>query len=426
MTVSSASWRTSSHIRAMESALAGWRAEIDDPDFLLSKDSEAYKKLRREPRLQQAIRHRQHLVAGRSWRIEPASASDDDKQAAALVTSLVAQVGAFTRARSNLAEACLTGLAVARIYGDWQLLDLGGGVRRWWAPTRLAPIDKRRIRLVRPAPGAPLRWEIRDYEEQEWVVLDRPECYVWHVYDDAEAGVGYGLGLGEALWHLWRSKTILLQYALQHAERWAHGVVEVGVDRLSPAVDGLTNAQIVENWLTLLPKQMSRHGLVHDLADKVTLLESDCTGAEFVLQLVRYHDDTAVSLILNSNLPTSVSSGGSYALADVQADSLESTILYDRELLDETLTRDLVGVVWRANLPTIQALGLRPSGCPAFATTSRRRKDIQVLQVAQQMGLPLLRSEVYEFLEFTPPAEGDDVLGGDDGEAKKPGEVASA
>jgi hypothetical protein len=46
----------------------------------------------------------------------------------------------------------------------------------------------------------------------------------------------------------------------------------------------------------------------------------------------------------------------------------------------------------------------------AFATTSRRRRDLASVQVAQQLGNTLLRSEVYELLEFTPPMGGDDAL----------------
>ncbi|KAF0137119.1 MAG: hypothetical protein FD152_685 [Xanthobacteraceae bacterium] len=243
------------HIRDLENALASYRGVIEDPDFLLEKDEDAYKLLRRAPKIQQALRHRRQLVAGRSWRLEPASSSDDDRQAAAIVARLLGGLQGFQASRAALAAACLNGLTVARIFGQWQFRDFGGGARRWWVPGRLGPIDKQRVQLTRPEPDGDLQWQIRDVEGQTWMPMDRPDAYVFHRYEDDEAGLGYGLGLGEALWVIWRPWTIVLQYTLQHAERWGHGVVEVGVDTQGAGAiktDGSqkTNAEIADEWLT--------------------------------------------------------------------------------------------------------------------------------------------------------------------------------
>ncbi len=106
--------------------------------------------------------------------------------------------------------------------------------------------------------------------------------------------------------------------------------------------------------------------------------------------------------------------GGSFALAEVQENSTEALIRFDRCLMEESLSEWLIGGLWRWNQPTFEALGLSGLRPPMLRIHDGEKVNdaerIQAIQAAVQIGLPIKKSEVYAAYGLTPPDQDDDIL----------------
>src|SRR5690606_20606857 len=115
---------------------------------------------------------------------------------------------------------------------------------------------------------------------------------------------------------------------------------------------------------------------------------------------------TITTLILGANVTTSASDGGSYALAAVQENSTEALIQYDREVLEETLTDDLLGAIWFLNHANLRELGIEQQK-PRFNITQEKREDpvqrANVAQVLNSIGVELSLADVLEQTGFRKP-----------------------
>mgnify|MGYP003136646952 CR=1 FL=1 len=122
---------------------------------------------------------------------------------------------------------------------------------------------------------------------------------------------------------------------------------------------------------------------------------------------------TIFTLVLGANVTTSASSGGSYALANVQQNSTESLVTYDRQTLEETLTDDLLGCLWFYNHANLCELGIA-SQPPRFEISQHQRQDPRErAQVAQQlfaMGVPLSMQDVLDQTGFKRPEDGEETI----------------
>jgi phage baseplate assembly protein gpV len=106
--------------------------------------------------------------------------------------------------------------------------------------------------------------------------------------------------------------------------------------------------------------------------------------------------------------------GGSYASDAVQQDTREMLVQYDRELLSESLTRDLIGYIRRYNQPILLEAGLLAAEDPRFRIVDERAYDprvrSEILTQYLQNGIPIKREEVYAGSPFTMPDATDDVF----------------
>ena len=408
--------------RDLSEAIRG-RTWVADPSFALGTDDMVYEKIRRDAVTAQAIQYRKHLVTGRSVTISPPDGVDDpaSKKAAVIVEALLGELGMFSDGRFNLSEAIFRGSAYAFIEGEEKTISIAGDpALSWWAPRKLADVDRRRFRLrpvasVEEPNEVTVLWFLWSVARQEWEPLRHPEWFVKHFYTRTEDTLNYGRGLIDALHFYQASKMRVLQEGLSAVERFGQGFLKVGIDGMRAGSNDETNSTQAQAYVREIEKHRARNVLAHDKEDNVELVTGFGEGWQLVREMLSHLDSAIRTLILGANLTTSATTGGSFALAQVQENSTEALIQFDRELLSETLTRDLVGLIWRLNVGNFRALGLGGARMPVLRIRQEKREDpganAIVITQAIQAGIPLRRDEVYEKLGFTAPQDDDEVIG---------------
>lgn len=408
------------YVRALSAA---WRSNVQlhDPSLWLLRDPEAEEKMLRDADIRQAIGYRKHLIAGRDWNITPlVEASPRADMAVHVGTELLKKIKHFTQARMNLARAFFSGARFARIHGQPRTLTIGDGrPRTWWCPVRLEDVDKRMYRIVPQTDGEKIKahWERWNVAGQEFRPESRREAAqtIRHVYEDDQSTLGHGAALREAIGWWWYAKEHVFMESLQAVERFAQGIIHGRVEGARNADTGLPNTEVVDAWTEVLEDLRARHVLVSDKADEVTVISGSGEGWQLLSDIRAELKTTITSLILGANLPTTATEGGSYALAGIQENTTEALIQFDREILQETLTDDLIGCCWFKNWPNLVELGIEHEP-PMFAVTQEKRQDPQqratVASTLSGMGVDLALDDVLEQTGFRKPEEGEDVVEG--------------
>lgn len=409
------------YVRALASSYrAGFR--VWDPDYASYEDPDAWEKCKRDTVIQAAVDYRKRLVAGRTYSVVPASQDDGpDEMLACVLDCMIKQIDDLPGALYNLCEAIFRGSRYALVEGRMRVLDLAEtGPRPWWIPVRLRDVPKERVRFVTD-PAPPRLGEIRVYPE-----VYSPARYAWErlspstplirlAYDDAEESLGYGRGLLEAIYHYAWAKTQLRQYGLDGAETWAKGILAAQIDGLRLGSADSSNTQVLSRFVDMIEQVRSRHAIAMGKDDELKLLQGGGEGHQIVTALIDYHDKALNTLILGSNLPTSADKGGSYAMAEVQANSTEQLVQFDRTKLDGALTRYLLRYLIRANRPALAEIGLADAASPTFETTQERREDPdkavdQLVKLRRDAQVPVLIEEAYRKVGWTPPRPGEPTL----------------
>jgi len=185
------------------------------------------------------------------------------------------------------------------------------------------------------------------------------------------------------------------------------------VDGIRDAETGMPNSELINSWRDVLEDLRSRHVLVHDSADSIETVSGSSEGWQMLSTMRGELRSTIFTLVLGANLTTAASDGGSYALAEIQENSTEALIQYDRETLEETLTKSLLGAIWWKNHANIVELGLLNEK-PRFSITQEKRQDpqerMQVAQALNSMGVELSLEDVLEQSGFKKPQPGETVI----------------
>jgi len=408
------------YTRALSSA---WRngVPLHDPSLWLFRDPEVEEKMLRDADIRHAVGYRRHLIAGKDWSLVPRDETNPIGCLAVHVgTTLLKEIEGFTQARMNLARAFFSGARFARIHGEPRILTLGDGKpRTWWVPTRLEDIDKRMYQIVPHNDSGDLsaHWERWDVGEAAYEVETRRDALhtIKHVYQDDEASLGHGSALREALGWWWYAKEHVFQESLAAVEKFAQGVLTAKVDGARDAETGLPNNELIAEWTAVLEDLRARHVLVYDKADEIEILPGGGDGWQLLETIRAELRNTIYTLVMGANITTAANDGGSYALAEVQENSTEALIQFDRETLQETLSKSLIGCLWFRNHANLVELGIEKEK-PLFNVTQEKRQDPQeratVASTLSAMGVDLSLAEVLEQTGFSAPEPGEDVIPG--------------
>lgn len=437
--------------QALSSALSQYR--VWDPSFALRQDVEILEKLNRDTVVAHALAYRRLLIAGTGWFLQPSSNDPKDVQLAAIMTALLEELPGFGLALWNLTEAEVAGMRAGRLYcDDDEALTLADTeVPMFWVrPTALQDVDKRRFMQARIDRGdaAPKEKQVLgkdgatelqtttehrvDYpwlfwrpNQRVWVdaeTLDEDaesphKAWVTHIVDNAENFLGYGHGLADDLYEYVYFKEQLLQYALAWCRRWGQGgfIVAKIASLVGGQLSGQAYTQQRDQVIADLQAMASRDVIAHPDTQEIEVLEPQAANVAFVLELVRYCDEGITRRCLGSILPTGGSEGsGSLARAKEEATSTALMVAHGRMLLEETISRDLVKVLWKLNAANWEILGLEGRRAPKFKIRQEREydpaKEVDSAVKLVQAGIPILKKELYSRIGYSVPLPGDDVF----------------
>lgn len=409
------------YIRALSAAWRN-RVQLYEPSVWLLKEPEIEEKMLRDADIAHVVTFRRHLIAGKNWTLVSKNENSPRSDLAVSIgTYLISQIKNFTSARLLLARAFFSGARFGKIYGKTKVLTIGDGKpRMWWVPTKIEDLDKRVFRIVPKVSEdgeITVVWEQWDVFNEEFkpLSLEEQATIIKHIYEDDQASLGYGRGLREALGWWWYAKEHVFAESLQAVERFAQGILTAKVDGVRDASTGLPNQELINQWSEVLEDLRSRHVLVYDQSDSVEMVSMDNTGWQLLSDIRKELRTTIFTLVLGANLTTAADAGGSYALAEIQENSTEALIQYDRKLLEETLTDDLIGCIWIKNHANMVDLGIVDEK-PKFSITQEKRQDPReratVAEILTRMGVDLSLSDVLEQTGFKKPKEGEDVISG--------------
>lgn len=410
--------------RQLHSLLESGR--MHEQSVTLERDIDAYEKMFLDADIAHLKQVRKHMVAGSRYQIQAASSHAVDVKAATVMTRIFdTGLGqGFVGARFNLAEGVFRGSAYARVVGTQHWMNHLDDTKmpyRVWMPTDLIDVDRRRFDKIThhldrglPTERFEIEWRMFDEVKNDWRQWEHPEWYVKHVYNADEASLGYGRGLVEAMYFYWRAKELLLKDGLQGAARWAQGFLVAHVDNARSASSGKTNQAIVNSFIAELKKQTSQNFFIMDKLDELEVLPGPGQGWEIIKFMLEYCDKKLRQLCLGSNLPTDANKGGSYALGEIQQNTTDVLIMYDRKLLAESLTRDLVSLVWNVNRSVFADLGLTSAEMPHLVILDEKVNDpkmqSEITKTLLEAGLPLKAEETYELSGRTMPGDNDTVI----------------
>lgn len=391
-----------------------------DPSRALANDPDVYDKWLMCSCAGEAFDQRTHAVAAKTWKIEPPSEEPVDVLANKLIEALIRRIPRFGESRRLLAGACLYGGRYAAQSGTFVVDRLPGDSRgrRWYQPGRLADMDKRRFRAKahkHPTTGAiGVEWELWSVGRRDWEPLEHPEWYVKHVWTNTEDSLGRGRGLIESTWDDVEALRVVEREGLQGLTRWAQGVLKAKVDGSKDAATSLPNIQIATEWLAILRKLTAKGGVVHDTNDDIELLEGPGVGYQMVESWLNRLEARVRRRILGADLQSGSEGGGlNKGMSDL-ADARQMIIEGDQEVLDDTLTVDLVGFTWRMNKPTLVAAGLGEARMGRFLTTKEpvvdTKREAEIVGIVLPAGVKLKASEVYKKIGYTPPGPNDEIV----------------
>lgn len=412
------------YVRALSSAYRGGY-RVYDPDYALSKEPDPYEKVRKDPVIAAAIEDRLHGVAGPGWKWESASDREDDKAVAEIFTEATNHCENFMEARYELAQAVILNRSYAYMEGGrvWDCFADTETVQNWWCPTYLRDIDRRRFRY------APFHYtnpdtneaafvtnlELYSVERNRWEVVQHPEWYIQHIYADEEARLGYGRGLLEAIYFYHYAKTVVLREGLSALEKFARGILVGKIAGMRSGSKDKSNAAMQAAFQSTLQDMMARHVVTMDKNDDITVLEGSATGNAMIVEFLNYLDQAIIRLVTGSLLPMGMASDvGSAARSGTEADTREALYQYDRQLLDNTITKYLGGKIWQYNRAQFAAVGLGGARKPKFRTVQEPKEDhkanAEVATILLNSGVPLPKDEVYKRTGWTRPGPDDEVF----------------
>jgi len=402
---------------------SAWRGtQVHDPSTWQVRDPDIIEKMERHADIAHAKGFREKLVAGPKWQLTPRKESNPQSDLAVEVgTELVELCPRFKDARLMLASGFFHGSRFGKVHLRPRKLTIGDGVlRTWLAPLGgIEDIDKRQMRRVpkREDQKVSAHWERFDVGKEDWVPLTIGEagCLIEHRYIDAQQKLGHGTALMEALGHVWYSHVHVTQEALQAVERFAQGIVHAKIDNLKDASTTLPNDEVADAWKRELEDMRARHVLVSDKGDELDIIHPSGTGWQLLDIWEQKFRDKITTLILGSNLPTTATEGGSYALGGIQQNSTNSIIGHDRGVLEDTLSDDFLGCLWNSNRANLIEMGIfddKPRMALPDDELADPKERAENAAMLHAIGIPLSADEVYEQTGWRKPEDGEDVIEG--------------
>jgi hypothetical protein len=231
-----------------------------------------------------------------------------------------------------------------------------------------------------------------------------------------------GHGLRSYLWDGWVRKQQLLQLADSYAERLSRGTVAVAHDG---SQQGEAAAQSVVDSLgqstaVLVPNTLAE--AAGGLDKVLQVFEASGTGNQILRDMANDAAEALKLCILGQTLTTETAATGlGSGVADAHENTFAELIRFDTEVMDEALTRDLVGPMWRANFPDDPRV-------PEFISQNRETDDdptdfIEMAERVVAMGVPVPHRDIRAKAGIREPNGDEPVTGSGGGAAPDVGDL---
>lgn len=415
--------RSSEYSSTLRNALLQGGLSVLDPDIVLDSDPEGYRKMLAETQILSKLEKRVRRSACADWLFT----TTDVRHRPVLPIFMAAFqcIQGFTRARKSLlANTILKGWATARIEGEFveRMMPGDSQVRRWWVPTVLTDVAKQRWRVTDNRWGEEgcepnYEWAIQDVVTHRWYRMDVPGAppglrridYAWGRYWDTEEDIGYSHGIGRALFHKWYMGSHNWVYALDGAESWSKGKIVIKTPRtfggqsLPGDVKGQRSGEAIRQKLAVeARKQMARDILVIDSEQDFKVHGQPTSGFEATKWIADSIDDQYREAILG-------------VLAKDKEHVDPDVVNDDKETLDDAVA-DVVYAFIEWNWFNWLEMGLNPEELRSSVRYFTKRVSStdpealgKAMLIAQAMGVPVTKDDVYDGLALTKPQEEDDV-----------------
>lgn len=412
---------------AVSTALS--RETLWEPSFAEFEEPQFFEKIERDAELKRLLTYRRQLIASERWYLEPASDSRADQKAASILTALLKKIPRFQQARFLLASAFYRSNTWSRIYGGMSAINLPGfGVGKWWNVTQLKDVDKREFELQRnreaeagdPERRRYWRWMLADKSQNN--VQFRPvdlDNFIHHIYSDEERGLGHGTSIADALYFLNWFKQEILRNGMEFLGRWSQGMLVYYLDMVARGKkDSGTSTQRQTDALALLKSIQSGNKIALGVTERLENLDVPTGGWSTARDALQYVNEQASRLILGSVTNTGGGTDrGSLARAEVEKDSMQALVQFDRAILDETITSQLVERLLIKNWAMISSMGCAGASCPVFRSTGDAIEDpaanlelfTTIIEKVPQLGAKIPASEVFRRLGVSPAPQDDGV-----------------
>ena len=402
------------------------REHLRYPSLWDSRDPESQSKMLRDAVIGHAVDHRCGKIAGRQWSLTPRdNANPRSALAVAVGTELVGAIKNFPGARKSLARSFFYGGRYGVCNLATKPLDIGDGiVRNWVVVNRIQDENQFRYRKVFDDPYGDNpkahweKWRLIGKDSGQWVEVSERDAVriIHHVYDDTEESIGYGKGLHDALAYLWYTMVNTNQEAIGAIEAFARGRLIAKVDLATNAGTGKSNEAVFTEYTNALKRAQARHIFTISKDDELDVLSGGGDGWQMIDAFLDRLERRVMTLVLSANLPTGGGSkNGSLARAEVEEDSTESLIQFDRALLEETLTDSLVGCLWQKNAANLVELGIENEK-PRFSLTQEKIEDPErvagTAAILNGMGMDLSLEDLHERTNFKKPEPGEEIIAG--------------
>lgn len=417
------------YVTRQERYLRGGGNYVPNPDFALQKDPEFWIKLDGNATIRGASDYRRHLAAAPELKLT--APSPRDAPLIPVARALAAGTKGLQGSVFGLADAFRRGLTIGRMFGDWDEVDLLGDdvVRRWYVVRRIEIHDKDRWQLQRIVEGREVRyrWAVWDYDlngptQGGWRYPEDEDWYIFHRYQDSAEQL-HGRDLARALYYEAYAMHILSEASLDTAERFGAPWIYAKVNREAGGFQDGSGAQ--RSWASIarelgnvVKTARANNYLIADSRLEMQLLEAGLNGASMIERLIDQRKQDLRVLLLGSNLPTSASSGGSFALAQVQDETTRRLVAFDRRLLAETLTDQWMArlIEWNrptlATIPTNDGTGRTLADCAAPRVELTDEEVLSIadreakLRMAQAGKLRVMRADLHRLVGLDqPPAD---------------------
>ena len=412
---------SSDYSQTLRESIAIGSNVIYDPDLALNVDPDVYRKIVTEIAIASKLRKRASRVVAAEWNVR----SKD--QALAPVCSVISEImrrirGFATRLKALSYNATLRGWSTARIFGEYVWTKMPGDSvpRRWWIPTTIVDVGKERWRLHREDPqwieaGWPsYYWAVQDVLNYQWYRLDGPGAvpglrrmdYIWAKSSEDEEDLGYAHGLARGILHKWHLLTHNWIYAMDGAESWSKGKVVLTTENQfggatlpgdSTLASRRAATQYRDEVAAAAANQLSRHVLVLGQGETYDVFGRPESGHESVKWIVETIGEQLDEYILGVRK-------GENRPWDIDPELINS----DKGILEDAINDDLLPVILLFNEWNFADMGYQLDDLVDCRWEMKRDSGFdpetlgKSLQIAQALGVPIHRADVYRGLGLTP------------------------